>query len=85
MCKVRGITLHYKASQLVNFEAIKELVLRGRLKSTVRVRTDKKIKRKRGDVACVSIVTDPENKIYRVTFFKRRRLDDNMSVPFGYK
>jgi hypothetical protein len=46
VCKVRGVTLNYKASQLVNFETIKALVLNGRLNSSVRVRTDKKIKRK---------------------------------------
>ena len=76
VCKVRGITLNYNSSQLVNYEMIKYLVLNGRLNSTVMVRTDK-IKRKRIDGACVSIVTEPEDKIYRVSFYKRRRLDDN--------
>ena len=33
----------------------------------------------------VSIVTEPEDKIYKISFFKRRRLGDNTSVPFGYK
>jgi hypothetical protein len=41
-CKVRGITLNYKASQLVNFETIKDLVLNGRSNSTVTVHTDRK-------------------------------------------
>ena len=85
VCKVRGITLNYKASQLVNFETIKDLVLKRRSNSTVKVRTDKKITRKRIDGACVSIVKEPEDKIYRVTFFKRRRKDDNSSIPFRYK
>jgi hypothetical protein len=49
VCKVRSITLNYKASQLVNFDTIKDLVLNGRSDSTVTVHTDKKIKRKRGD------------------------------------
>ena len=53
VCKVRGITLNYKASQLVNFETIKNLVLSGRLNTTVTVRTYK-ISKERGDVACVS-------------------------------
>ena len=79
MCKVRGITLNYKASHLVNFDTIKDLVLNGRSNSNVTVRTDKKIKRKRGDG------TEPEEKIYRISFFKKRRRDDNTSVPFGYK
>ena len=80
---MRGITLNYKASQLVNLETIKDLVLNGRLNSTVTVRTDKKIKRKRFDGACVLILTKPEDKIYRVFFFKLRWLDDNASVPMG--
>jgi len=33
----------------------------------------------------VSIVAEPEDKIYRISFFKRRRLDHHTSVPFGYK
>ena len=82
---MRGITLNYKASQLENFETIKGLVVNGLSNSTVTVRTDKKIKRKRGDGTCVSIGTKAEDKIYRVSFFKRRRLDDNTSLSFGYK
>jgi hypothetical protein len=30
------------------------------------------------------IVTDPEDKMYRISFFKTRRLSDNTSVLFGY-
>ena len=33
----------------------------------------------------VAIVTETETKMYRISFFKRRRLGDNTSVPFGYK
>jgi hypothetical protein len=51
--------------------------------ATVTVHTDYKIKTKRqGGV--FHIVTEPEDKIYRVSFFKRRRLADNTSVPFCY-
>jgi len=49
---------------------------------TVIVRTKNKIKRKR-DRGGVSI-SQPEEKTYRVSFLKRRRLNDNTSVPFGY-
>jgi hypothetical protein len=53
----------------------------------VTVHTEKKIERKRigGGGGTVAIVTDPEDKMYRISFFKRWRLDDNTSVPFGYK
>jgi len=50
---------------------------------TVIVRTKNNIKRKR-DREGVSIISQPEEKTYRVSFLKRRRLNDNTSVPFGY-
>ena len=45
-CKVRCVTLNYKASQLVNFDTVKDLLLNSRSNSTVTVHKDKKIKRK---------------------------------------
>ena len=62
VCKVRCITLNYKVWQPMNFETIKDLVLNGRTNSTVTVHTDKNIKRKGGDIACESIVTQSEDK-----------------------
>ena len=75
VCKVRGITLNYIASQLVNFAKMEDMI--------VIVRTKNKIKRKRGRGG-VSIISQPEEKTYRVSLLKRRRLNDNTSVPFGY-
>jgi hypothetical protein len=83
-CKVRGITLNYSASRCVNFDVIKDMILNGRPDDTVTAHTDKKIKRKKRG-AGVSVVTEPEDKIYRISFLKRQRLSDNTSVPFGYK
>ena len=60
----------------------------GEEERTVTVHSEHKIERKRksgGWGGIVSIVTQPEDKIYRVSFFKRRRLNDETSVPFGYK
>jgi len=78
--------LNCNASQLVNFEVIKEMIL-GKTETEQRtVYTEKRIKRKRkAEVGVVSIITEPEDKLYRISFFKRRRLHDNTSVPFGYK
>ena len=86
VCKVRGITLNHSASQLVNFESIRRMILRGvgGETDTVTVHTEKKIKRKRRNGGRLQIVTEPEHKTYRVSVFKRRRLHDNTSVPFGY-
>ena len=45
--------------------------------------TKKMIKRKIDDGG-VHVVTELEEKIYRVSFLKRRRLINNSSVPFGF-
>ena len=84
VCKVRGITLNYTAIQVVKFDVLKQMILRGE-PDVVMVHTEKKIKRKRKLEGCVSIITEPEDKMYRISFFKRRRLADNTSLPFGYK
>jgi len=50
---------------------------------TVIVHTQHEIKRKKIDRG-VYLISEPEDKTYRVSFLKRRRLDDNTSLPFGY-
>jgi hypothetical protein len=84
VCKVGGINLNYNTSKVVNFDVIRKIDLKGGPRDVVTVHTDKKIKRKRNGGG-VSIVTEPEVKIYRISFLKRRRLSYNNSVPFGYK
>ena len=81
--KVRGITLNYTTSQLVNSDVIRDMILNRRPNEVVTVHTDKKIKRKRNE-GRVQILSEPEDKIYRISFFKRRRLHDNNSFPFSY-
>jgi hypothetical protein len=83
VCKFRGITLNYSASQLVNFEKIKDMILSKKEGETVFVRTENKIKRKKMDGG-VHLISEPEDKTYRVSFLKRRHLNDNTSLPFGY-
>ena len=46
VCKVRSITLNYRAKQLMTFDVIKTMIL-GTEEPTVTVHTEKKIKRKR--------------------------------------
>lgn len=49
---------------------------------------EKKIKRKKRRMcegSCVVfVVTEPADKMYTISFFKRRRLNDNTSVPFAH-
>jgi hypothetical protein len=86
ICKLRDITLNYSASQLINFERIKHMILKGNEQDIITVHTQRKIKRKSGndDDGRIIIITEPEDKTYTVSFFKRRRLNDNSSVLFGY-
>jgi len=81
ICNVRGITLNYLACHL-NFAKMKDMILSMDENETATVRTQNKIKRKRG--RGISIISQREEKTYRVSFLKRRRLNDNTSVPFGY-
>jgi len=82
VCKVRGIKLNYNALQLVSFAKIKDMIL-SKDDETVIVHTEHKIKRKRIDGG-VNLISEREDKTYRVSFLKRRRLNDNTSLPFGY-
>jgi hypothetical protein len=83
VCIIRGITLNYNALQFVNFDRVRDMILKRDENETVIARTEKKIKRKKGD-GRINIITEPEVKKYRVSFFKRRRLNDNTPVSFGY-
>jgi hypothetical protein len=90
--KVRGITLNYATAQLVNFDSIRDMIFGTDAADVITVRSERKIKRKKrtGDGSGPSsagvaiIVSELEEKIYRVSFQKRSRLDDFDSVPFGY-
>jgi len=81
--KVRGITLNYSVSQLVNFAKIKDMILSKDESGRLIVHTKNKIKRKKSNGG-VNLINEPEDKTYRVSFLKRRRLNDNTSLPFGY-
>ena len=81
--KVRGITPNYHASKLVNFEVLKAMILE-QCEPIVNVHTEHKIKRKSLAGGTVDIVTEPENKRYRISFIKRRQLHDHSSVPLVY-
>ena len=56
--KARGITLNSSASQTVNFDVMKALVLRGVDTQTVTVHTESESKRKRAD-GRIHIVKEP--------------------------
>jgi len=67
----------------VNFDKITDIILIRVDRETVTVCTEKKIKRNMYDKG-VNIITEPEEKIYRVSFLKRIRFLYNSSIPFGF-
>jgi hypothetical protein len=69
VCKVRGITLNYSASKFVNFDAMRDIILRGVETDRIMVHTEHKIKRKRAG-GRIDIITKPEIKMYRVSFLR---------------
>ena len=50
---------------------------------TVKVHTGTNLKRKRRGGRTVSIVTEPEDMLYRISFFNKRRLSDNSPSRSG--
>jgi hypothetical protein len=82
-CKIRCLTLNFSASQFVNFEKIRDMILNRDGAETVTIHTERQIKRKRCEGG-ERIITEPADKIYRVSILKHRRLADNRSDPFGY-
>jgi hypothetical protein len=93
VCKVRGFTIKYATAQHDNFDSIRDMFLGTDTADVITVRTEKKIKRKKrkgdgsgpGSAGVAIIVSEPEEKIYRVSFHKRRRLVDFDSVTFRHK
>ena len=63
-CKVKGITLNYNNSEVVNFTSLRSMILED--DTPLHVHNPKKIKRKH----CGVVVSEPETKEYKVKNFK---------------
>ncbi|KAK5650251.1 hypothetical protein RI129_001280 [Pyrocoelia pectoralis] len=80
ICKVKGITLNFKNSEIINFNSMREMVL-ANSKDSIFVNNDRKIIRDR----CYNVVSRPETKQYRIRYSKRRRIANFDTLPFGHK
>ncbi|XP_018574534.1 uncharacterized protein LOC108913464 [Anoplophora glabripennis] len=80
VCKVKGISLNYTASQLINFDTIKDMVLDTSTTSPVCVASRNILRTKEHEV-----ITVQQTKLYKPLSVKRRFLDDHSSVPYGWK
>lgn len=79
-CKVRGFTLNWKNSKLINFEAIRDMICTSR-KSVVTVSNPNKICR---DSRKRKLYNQCEDKKYQIVYTKRRILSNLDTVPYGY-
>ena len=75
-----AITLNYHASQLVKFALIRAMILEQGKPLTSCTGT-----RKRKEGETVAILRESGDYRYVYSFFKRGRMHDHSSVPFGYK
>ena len=80
-CKVRGFTLNHANSAVLNFDAIKQLVLEGEEEDHIDLVNPNKITR---DKYTQQIVNKKEVKRYKKVYTKRRILPDLTTLPYGY-
>ncbi|XP_070171517.1 uncharacterized protein [Polyergus mexicanus] len=90
-CKVKGITLNYENSRLVNFNSIRNLLL-----NKERVRENEENEKELAGTsinlrfrairrtAFHEIVTRDETKVCEPVLLKRRFIDSHCSLPYGY-
>ena len=81
VAKVRGLTLNYEASKIINFDTIKEFILNPPTEPLL-VSYKNKIQRKRPYMVVSKSLTKKYNKVAP----KRRLIDDIhfKTLPFGY-
>lgn len=79
-CKVKGIRLNHAASQKVNFDSIKKMMVDPEENKTIYVDSNQ-IRRTKEH----AVITRPESKIYRPLSVKRRFTEDFDSYPYGFK
>ena len=80
-CKVRGFTLNYINSQLINFESVKHIVTDPKSCPNVTVTNPSKICR---DKRKIILISRKEEKTHQLVYTKRRRIDNYDTVPYGY-
>jgi len=69
-CKIKGITVNYRASKLLKFEIIRYMILRcnkGDILFVVNVHTEKRSNVRKGG-GTVSTLTVPKVKVYNISF-----------------
>ena len=78
--KVRGFTLCHRASEKINFDTMKEMVLHNPDDKITTHNPDQIFR----DKLNFKIFSKPMDKVYKLTNNKRVYLEDHTSRPFGY-
>jgi hypothetical protein len=82
ICKVKGLTLNHKTSQLVNFEALKNMVLNEGSEDSMTIQIEQNRIRRAKDK---SVITVNEKKVFKINGLKRRHEGEFDTLPYGYK
>lgn len=80
-CKVRGFTLNFRNTQLLNFESIKNLVCSFDPSDSISLCNPQKITR---EAKRRKVINREETKMYRVVYDKRVIQQDLSTLPYGY-
>ena len=81
ICKIRGFTLNYCNSRVINFDSVLQLVLEHK-NEEFRTTNPSKICREKGTF---KVYSKPEDKVYRMVSNKRTVNWETMdTLPFGY-
>jgi hypothetical protein len=80
-CKVKGLTLNYRTSQVVNFDVLKKAIQSGEDEHfQVTTYQPNKIVR----LPTHHIVSRPLKKLYQIVYQKRVRLPNHFTLPYGH-
>jgi len=79
-CKIKGFSVNFIASESLNFESMKDIVLNQHSNQTIEVEQNKFIRDKHN----WSIRTETMLKKYRQVYDKRILFDNFETLPFGY-
>ena len=83
-CKVRGFTLNYQTSKLIDFDTMLEMLREGVGNKSVTTTRPHAIVRE-GQVGLGGMYTRSQEKTYRMVYDKRRILSDGINtVPLGW-
>lgn len=80
VCKVKGITLNYENTQVVNFSSMRDMILNKDGDDQLIV-SHKQFRRTNDH----SVITINQNKVYKLVSHKRRFFDDGSSAPYGHE